>query len=90
MSRATELADKLVAGVITDSDWPNTEDEVLRLNVAAELRRLDRVTVHLAEALSSCADSLSAFISFDGGNGEDAPEVSDARAALTSAKGDTQ
>lgn len=49
MSKAQELADKLTSGISTGSDWPNTEDEVLRLNAAAELRRLDRVNAELVK-----------------------------------------
>jgi len=60
MSKAQELADKLTAGIVTGSDWPNTDDEVLRLNAAAELRRLDRVNA-AAGKLASEVDALRAF-----------------------------
>lgn len=34
------LADRLTDGIIMGHDWPNTSDELLRVQAAAELRRL--------------------------------------------------
>lgn len=34
------LADRLTDSIITGHDWPNTSDELLRIQAAAEMRRL--------------------------------------------------
>lgn len=44
------LAKRLCDGISTGHDWPNTDDELLRMQAAAELRRLAAVEQEL-EAL---------------------------------------
>ena len=45
------LADRLTASIITGHDWPNTSDELLRVQVAEELRRLHAESETLRETL---------------------------------------
>lgn len=37
------LADRLKADIITGIDWPNSDDELLRLQAAEELERLHSI-----------------------------------------------
>lgn len=89
MSKAQELADKLIVGIVTGSDWPNTEDEVLRLNAAAELRRLDAQRAELAACLKECMSAVAIFhgpVAWDIFR-DHSPEMKRWRAALSSSGG---
>jgi hypothetical protein len=51
--RMRELADRLCANIVTGEDWPNTDDEVLRLNCARALRGAAAAIEAQGEAVAS-------------------------------------
>lgn len=53
---AMRLADRLASNIVTGHDWPNTNDELLRVQCATELRRLHAENEALRSTLASSCD----------------------------------
>lgn len=53
---AMRLADRLDSNIVTGHDWPNTNDELLRVQCATELRRLHAENEALRSTLASSCD----------------------------------
>jgi hypothetical protein len=57
---ALRLAERLASNIVTGHDWPNTNDELLRVQCATELRRLHAAREADREAMRMALEALKA------------------------------